>query len=373
MKNQSIQQQVAAILATADVKTNGSDPWDLQVHDERFYKRLLTQGTLGLGESYMDGWWDCERIDEFVFRVLRADLYRQAKFGWKTVVQMLLARVSNMQKKGKAARNAQRHYDIGNKLYSLMLDKRMTYSCGYWKGVNNLDMAQENKLDLICRKIRLQAGQRVLDIGCGWGSFAKFAAERYGAEVVGVTVSREQAELGREMCKGLPVEIRLQDYRDVDETFDHVVSVGMVEHVGYRNHRTFMRTAARCLKDDGLFLLHTIGHPYSRTSADPFTNTYIFPNCLIPSLKQLGAAMEHIFVVEDLHNFGTYYDPTLMAWFHNFNQNWDKLKEDYSERFYRMWKFYLLTSAGGFRARHNHLWQMVLSKKGIIGGYETVR
>ncbi|MCJ8165536.1 cyclopropane fatty acyl phospholipid synthase [Pontibacter sp. E15-1] len=373
MKNKGLQQQVTDLLATADVHVNGPNPWDLQIHDNRFYKRVLSEGTLGLGESYMDGWWDCDSIDGFAFRVIRADLYKQARFGWRTVLQMLLAKVWNMQKKGMATRNVQRHYDIGNKLYQLMLDKRMAYSCGYWKGADNLDMAQENKLDLICRKIGLQAGQRVLDIGCGWGSFAKFAAERYGATVVGVTVSREQVELGRKLCQGLPVEIRMQDYRDVNEQFDHVVSVGMVEHVGYRNHRAFMKTAARCLKPDGLFLLHTIGHPFSKTSADPFTDTYIFPNCLIPSLKQLGAAMEHLFVLEDLHNFGPYYDPTLMAWYENFNRHWDELKDGYDERFYRMWRYYLLSSAGSFRARNNQLWQLVLSRKGILGGYEAVR
>ncbi|MBC5775566.1 cyclopropane fatty acyl phospholipid synthase [Pontibacter sp. KCTC 32443] len=369
----TIQQQVAAILATAGVKINGPDAWDLQVHDERFYKRILTDGTLGLGEAYMDGWWDCESIDQFVFKVLKADLYKTAKLGWRSVLQLLLAKMLNMQAKGKAARNAQRHYDIGNKLYQLMLDKRMTYSCGYWKNAYNLDQAQENKLDLICRKLYLQPGQRVLDIGCGWGSFAKYAAEKYGAEVVGITVSEEQAALGSEMCKGLPIEIRLQDYREIKEPFDYIVSVGMFEHVGYRNHRTFMQVAARCLKDNGLFLLHTIGHNYSRTSADPFTDTYIFPNCLIPSIKQLGGAMEHIFMVEDWHNFGPYYDPTLMAWFHNFDSNWPQLQGEYGERFYRMWKYYLLSSAGSFRARHNQLWQLVLSKKGIVGGYEAVR
>ncbi|MCX2739487.1 cyclopropane fatty acyl phospholipid synthase [Pontibacter anaerobius] len=373
MATPNLQQQVASILATADVKINGPDPWDLQVHDERFYKRILTEGTLGLGESYMDGWWDCESIDQFVFKVLRADLYKQAKLGWRSVLQLLLAKLLNLQRKGKAARNAQRHYDIGNKLYQLMLDKRMVYSCAYWKDANNLDRAQENKLDLICRKLRLQPDQRILDIGCGWGSFARFAAEKYGVEVVGVTVSKEQAALAQELCKGLPVEIRLQDYRDVNEAFDHVVSVGMVEHVGYRNHRTFMQTAARCLKDEGLFLLHTIGVNYSKVSADPFTDTYIFPNCLIPSIKQLGAAMEHIFMVEDWHNFGPYYDNTLMAWFGNFDSNWEQLQGEYGERFYRMWKYYLLSSAGSFRARNNQLWQLVLSKKGVVGGYEAVR
>jgi cyclopropane-fatty-acyl-phospholipid synthase len=373
MKTENLRQDLTSILATAGVQINGPHPWDPQVHDDRFYGRVLSQGTLGLGESYMDGWWDCERIDEFIFRVIRANLHKRARMGWKAILEVLLAKVVNMQAKGKAAQNAQRHYDIGNNLYQLMLDQRMAYSCGYWQGTDNLDQAQENKLDLICRKLRLQPGMRVLDIGCGWGSFAKFAAEKYGVEVVGVTVSRNQATLGREMCQGLPVEIRLQDYRDVRETFDHVVSIGMAEHVGHRNYRTYLRTAANCLKDDGLFLLHTIGGDISRTSSDPFTNTYIFPNSLLPSLKQLGGAMEHLFILEDLHNFGPHYDYTLMAWFANFDRNWDQLRDEYGERFYRMWKYYLLSAAGAFRSRKNQLWQMVLSKQGVLGGYEAVR
>jgi cyclopropane-fatty-acyl-phospholipid synthase len=373
MKTEHLRQELTRLLALAEVKINGPDPWDLQVHDERFYGRVLSQGALGLGESYMDGWWDCERIDELLFRILRVRLHKKAKMNWKAVLEALMAKLLNLQGKGRAARNAQKHYDIGNNLYRLMLDRRMAYSCGYWKDTDNLDQAQENKLDLICRKIRLQPGMRVLDIGCGWGSFAKFAAERYGAEVVGVTVSRNQVELGREMCKGLPVEIRLQDYRNVREKFDHVVSVGMAEHVGYRNYRTYLQTAARCLHDNGLFLLHTIGGDISRTSSEAFTDTYIFPNSLLPSLKQLGQAMENIFILEDLHNFGPHYDYTLMAWFQNFDRNWDQLRGEYDERFYRMWRYYLLSAAGSFRSRKNQLWQMVLSKDGVLGGYESVR
>ncbi|AHM59660.1 cyclopropane fatty acyl phospholipid synthase [Flammeovirgaceae bacterium 311] len=373
MNPQKSRQHVAKILSPAGIEINGPNPWDLQVHNEQFYSRVLQQGTLGLGESYMDGWWDCERIDEFVFRVIRADLYKTAKFGWKTWVEILLAKVINLQTKRKAVDNIHRHYDIGNHLYQLMLDKRMTYTCGYWKNADTLDQAQENKMDLICRKIGLQAGQRVLDIGCGWGSFAKFAAEKYGARVVGITISNEQLKLGREMCRGLPVELRFQDYREVNEKFDHIVSIGMAEAVGYKNLRAYMKVANRCLNEDGFFLLHTIGHPFSKTSPDPFIDKYVFPNCLIPSLKQLGAAMEHLFVVEDLHNFGPHYDPTLMAWFHNFNQSWPQLQGEYDERFYRMWKYYLLTSAGSFRARNNQLWQIVLSKKGVLGGYTSHR
>ncbi|KAA5541611.1 cyclopropane fatty acyl phospholipid synthase [Adhaeribacter rhizoryzae] len=373
MPKKGLQHDLGALLARADVTINGHKPWDLQVHNQQFYARVLTQGTLGLGESYMEGWWDCDSIDEFVFRALRADLYKQARLGWQSWAEMLLSRIFNRQTQKQAAHNARQHYDIGNQLYQLMLDKRLAYSCGYWKNADDLDTAQENKLDLICRKLNLQPGQQVLDIGCGWGSFARFAAEQYGVTVVGITVAREQVELGREMCKGLPVEIRLQDYRDVNETFDHVVSVGMAEHVGLHNFRTYMQTAARCLKSNGLFLLHTIGLGFSKTAPDPFINKYIFPNCLIPSLKQLSTAMENIFVVEDVHNFGPYYDLTLMAWFRNFNQNWPLLQNQYGDRFYRMWKYYLLSSAGSFRARNNQLWQLVLSKNGVLGGYEAVR
>jgi cyclopropane-fatty-acyl-phospholipid synthase len=252
-----------------------------------------------------------------------------------------------------------------------MLDKRMIYSCAFWKNASTLDEAQEAKLDMVCRKLELKPGMRVLDIGCGWGGMAQFAAKNYGVEVLGVTISKEQASLARERCQGMPIEIRLQDYRSIDDTFDRILSLGMFEHVGYKNYRTFMNKARNLLKEEGLFLLHTIGSNTSRKTTDCWIQHYIFPNSMIPSAKQIAGSMEGLFVLEDWHNFGADYDKTLMHWFDNFRSSWNALKKNYDERFFRMWKYYLLSCAGTFRARSNQLWQIVLSPKGIPGGYRA--
>ena len=368
LKMPSLKQHVQTLLADADVKINGTRPWDIKVHNENLYQRVLSRGSLGLGESYMDGWWSCDRLDELFHKVLSARLDEKVK-NVKTLLPYLKARIINPQSKTKAFHIGEHHYDKGNDLYRAMLDRRMTYTCAYWKDAETLDEAQEAKLDLVCQKIGLQKGEKVLDIGCGWGSFARYAAEEYGAEVVGITVSEEQVKLAKELCKGLPVEIRLQDYRNVNEEFDHIVSLGMIEHVGQKNYKTYMEVVHRCLKDDGLFLLHTIGGNKSVKNLDSWIGKYIFPNSMLPSIKQLAASFEGLFVVENWHNYGPNYDKTLMAWFENFNKHWDKLKHSYDDRFYRMWKYYLLSCAGSFRARMNQLWQVVLSKKGVKDGY----
>jgi cyclopropane-fatty-acyl-phospholipid synthase len=365
--------EVTKILKEAGITINGSEPWDVKVHDDRLYKRVLQGGTLALGEAYMDGWWDAERLDEFFYKAISARLEDKIRRNYKLLFIALLARLTNRQSKSRAFEVGEKHYDMGNDLYERMLDKRMVYTCGYWKNANTLDEAQEAKLDLVCRKIGLKPGERVLDIGCGWASFAKFAAEKYGAKVVGITVSKEQAALARESCKGLDIEIRVMDYRDLNEKFDKIVSLGMFEHVGYKNYRIYMDVASRCLKDDGLFLLHSIGNNVSMTHTDPWVDKYIFPNGMLPSITQVGKAIENRFVMEDWHNFGAYYDPTLLSWYKNFNDHWDELKEKYSERFRRMWNYYLLMSAGAFRARDIELWQIVLSKHGVPGGYQSVR
>ena len=364
--------QAQRLLDHAGIRIDGDRPFDMRVHDPRTFARVLAQGSLGLGESYMDGWWDCDRLDEFFHRLLRARLDQQVH-SWAQYLDVLRAKLINLQTPRRSFRVGEHHYDIGNELYARMLGRHLIYSCGYWAQADNLDDAQIAKTDLICRKLGIEPGMRVLDIGCGWGESARYVAEQYGAEVVGVTISREQAEYARELCAGLPVEIRLQDYREVDERFDRILSVGMFEHVGYKNYRTFMKTVTRFLHEDGLFLLHTIGNNYSRVTTDPWIGRYIFPNSMIPSAKQITEAAEHSFIIEDWHNFGTDYDKTLRAWFANFDAAWPDLADDYGDRFYRMWKYYLLSCAGSFRARVNQLWQIVLSPRGLVGGYRSVR
>jgi cyclopropane-fatty-acyl-phospholipid synthase len=361
------------LLATAGINVNGGSPWDIQVHDEKFYDRALAGGSIGLGETYMDKLWDCEKVDEFFHRVLNANLEKVIKKNPTVIAESLITKMINRQTQSHSYKNAQRHYDIGNDLFSKMLDKRLVYTCAYWKNAANLDEAQENKLDLVCRKLGLEAGMHVADIGCGWGSFAKFAAEKYKVKVTGITVSKEQVAPGNQLCGGLPVEIKLMDYRDLTGKFDRVAAIGCLEHVGEKNHRTFMEVASRCLPDDGLFLMHTIGNAVTRTHPDPWLAKYIFPNYLVPSIRQVAKAFEGIFVMEDWQNFGTDYDKTLMAWYENFIAHYDELKDKYDERFYRMWNYYLLLCAGSFRAKRNLLWQVVFSKKGRKGVYQAVR
>ena len=374
MESNKYRSLVKQLLSLANVEVNGSNPWDIQVHDERFYKRAVTEVELGLGESYLDGWWDVEKLDEMIFRVIRADLQNKIKHNLKVALQLSGFYFINMQARRRAFIIGEKHYDLGNNLFQNMLDKRMNYSCAYWKDADTLDKAQENKLELICKKLYLKPGMKVLDIGCGWGAFGKYAAEKYGVDVIGITVSKEQVTLGRELCKGLPVEFRLQDYRDVNEKFDRIVSVGMIEHVGHKNYKDYFKIAERNLIDDGLFLLHTIGEVRSVNKTDAWTHKYIFPNGMQPSISQLAGAVEDVFVIEDLHNFGADYDKTLMAWYNNFNDNWNAIKNTYNERFHRMWKYFLLSSAGAFRARSkNQLWQIILSKNGILNGYNSIR
>ncbi|CAB1078427.1 Cyclopropane-fatty-acyl-phospholipid synthase (EC [Olavius algarvensis Delta 1 endosymbiont] len=364
MKGPAEKRLIQQLLDYAGVRVDGHSSCDIQIHNPDFYPRVIAGGSLALGESYIDGWWDSPALDQFFERIMAARLDKMVRKSKALLWQTFKARLTRMHGRARGFEVGRRHYDIGNDLFTAMLDKRMNYSCAYWQEAVTLDEAQEAKLELTCRKLGLEPGMRVLDIGCGWGGFAIYAAERYGAEVTGVTVSVEQVKLGQTCSAGLPVHFELKDYRDIQGTFDRIVSIGMFEHVGLVNYRTYMRVVNRCLNDDGLFLLHTIGSNTSVRSVDPWLAKYIFPNSMLPSARQITEAAEGIFIMEDWHSFGTHYDPTLMAWHRNFIDNWHFIRNTYDDRFQRMWVYYLLSCAGSFRARRNQLWQIVFSKNG---------
>ncbi|RMH68885.1 MAG: cyclopropane fatty acyl phospholipid synthase [Actinomyces sp.] len=350
-----------SILDAADIRVGGDRPWDIHVHDERLWNRVVRDRELGLGEAYQDGWWSANQLDEFIARVQEADLRSRVRPTPRLALLVARSAVQNRQSLRRAARNASAHYDIGNDLYERMLDKRMIYSCAYWRRADDLDTAQEAKLELICRKLGLEAGMRVLDIGCGWGGFAQFAAERHGVEVVGISPAAAQVALARERCAGLPVEIVQTDYREVTGRFDRIVSIGMIEHVGPKNYATFFERCRDLLEPDGMMLHHTIGSNRSKLSTDPWFDKYIFPGGVVPSLAQLAKAAEDDWAIEDVHNFGPDYDRTLMAWHANISARWDEIPH-YDERFRRTWDYYLLGSAGSFRARVLQLWQIVFTR-----------
>ncbi len=370
---------VTQLLDLADIKINGDRPQDMTVHNHDVYSRLLKEASLGLGEAYMDGWWDSQSVDNMVYHMLKADLKKKVKGDAKLALITLMSRLFNLQSRARSVQVADTHYNLDNTLYNYMLGRTMSYTCAYFKGTEDLDTAQDQKHDLICRKLGIKKGDRVLEMGCGWGGFAEYATKHYDCELVSINISKEQVAYAKERCKELPVTFHLCDYRDKQifnprgELFDKAVSIGMCEHIGYKNYRQWLQIVSESLKPDGLFLLHTIGGNISTTTCEPWTRKYIFPNGMLPSIQQLGSAIENIFVMEDWHNFGAYYDKTLMAWHQNFVTHWDKLKDRYNQRFYRMWVYYLLSCAGMFRARDAGLWQIVLSKDGIAGGYESVR
>src|SRR4051812_12281235 len=281
---------VTELFGLAGVTIGGSQPGDVQVKDPRFYERLLRDASIGLGESYMDEWWETDALDVFITKILRANLRQKIQGSWRLKALAVKAALLNLQSKGRAGAAIEAHYDVGNELYTRMLDPRMVYTCGYWKTAKNLTEAQEHKLDLVARKVGLKPGMRVLDLGCGWGGMASWAAEKYGCSVIGVSLSKDQVALGNEMWgpkgKKLDVELKLMDYRDVQGTFDRVISIGMREHVGPKNHRHMMQTINARLADDGVALVHTIANNRSLRHGTAWIEKYIFPNAVAPSLAQ---------------------------------------------------------------------------------------
>ena len=360
------------ILSAAGIPLNSPEPWSIRVHNEKLWDRVISQKQLGFAESYMDGWWDCDALDVALTKLLSINVLSLLKPSPALALHVTRSYLRNNQTKHRAAANAKHHYNIGNDLYTRMLDEEMVYSCAYWKDAQTLGAAQLAKFDLICRKLELQPGMRLLDIGSGWGGFLSYAVRNYGVEAVGISPADNQINLARERSSGLGITFIQQDYRDLKGQFDRIVSIGMMEHVGPKNYKTFFEKCDELLTKDGRMLHHTIASNLTKQVTDPFFDRYIFPGGVLPSLAQIANAVENKFIIEDVHNFGPDYDRTLLEWQKNIAAKWDEIPQ-YDERFRRMWDYYLLSSAAGFRAGHLQLLQCVFQRVGQRPTYITAR
>lgn len=373
---------IRAITDPVDVGFAGERPWDLQVHNPAIYGDLLRRGSLALGEAYVRGDWDCEALDQLFTRLLGSPGSRQVSGGFLPHAQLLSAlrcqaeHWMNWQTRQRSTRVARQHYDIDHRVYAATLDSRLIYSCAHWQHADDLETAQLHKLQRICQKLELSPGMRLLDVGCGWGALAAFAAATYGVEVVGITLSQKQADFCRTHF-GDQFDVVLCDYRSEQlremGSFDRIVSIGMLEHVGRKNDRRYFETLSRLLNPDGLILIQTIGSHDTNDALDPWIDTYIFPGGRLPSAQQLSTGFEDRFLLQDWENFGFDYDRTLMAWWQNFEQSWPALQAQLQPSFDRFWRYYLLCCAGFFRSGQGQLWQLVLSPKASPRSYRSSR
>jgi len=350
------------------------------IHDERFFVRALTGADIGIGESYMDGDWTSPDIVALVKLAIRNLRLFDSKHRIFSAVRRFLAQARHRLRGNSVSgsrRNIREHYDLGNEFYQLFLDKQMAYSSGYFlREDDSLDTAQTQKFDLICRKLRIEPGDRILEIGCGWGGFALHAAKNYGAHVTALTISPAQYEFARnrlEMENATPGKIELlkQDYRETGGEFDKIVSIEMFEAVGFRHYDEFFGTCDRLLKSNGSMLLQTIALreqelPEYRKRVD-WIQRYIFPGSELASLSEVLRSLARVTQLSlfDSESLGMHYAQTLAIWRERFFQNVARVRAlGFDERFQRMWDFYLAWCEGAFRERYINVGQFVFAKNG---------
>mmetsp|Transcript_2643 Transcript_2643/g.5371 ORF Transcript_2643/g.5371 Transcript_2643/m.5371 type:complete len:414 (+) Transcript_2643:74-1315(+) len=375
------QPHIAEALARYIVKVGGiSDSlYDhVEFHDPTAWYDIITQGNLGVAESYMHGKIKVDPLPFFLTLLNGTALGTRRKEGSDYMVffmdminlpTALAGRLFNQQTRERSTRVTKQHYDAGNDLYERMLGPSMSYTCAYWRNATTLDEAQTNKFDLIRRKLELQDGMKVADLGMGWGTAAAYMHKHGRVEVTGVSLSEEQVKWAQANLAKTGLKFVWEDYRDHCEnpanvgTYDRVYSIGMLEHVGFKNHATLFKCIKRLLKPDGLAVVHTIGEPDFLPNSDPFLDKYIFPGAVIPALSSVSAAIENDFILEDFQNFGYDYAKTLAVWAVNSEAFFRDNPTAYTPEFQRMWDYYLKMCEALFELRINQLWHFVLSPR----------
>lgn len=339
------------------------------IKDPDVYRRVLVQGDLGLGESYMDGQWESNDLEAFVAEMLKLEVVKKdlGLLGLPLLSSAIVGSVSwllfptNLSASG-AKQNIAKHYDISMKLYEQMLGPTMQYSGAYYHAPDmSLEAAQIAKMRLVAEKLDLKPGMKVLELGCGFGALADLMATEYGVEVTGVTLSEDQHAYAKKHFKNGKVDIRLQDYRSMTGQFDRIYSVGIFEHIGRNCYETYFEKCQELLKDDGIMVIHTIGFCRSgQWNHGGWMNTYIFPGAELPTMSHFTQQFQEQWHLEDWQSFGVSYAKTLRAWKDNLN-NWQGL-EEFDQSFRRMWEYYLMCCAASFQARRTKLWQLVYTK-----------
>jgi len=373
------EQKVRELLLTSNIEVDGDNPQDIQVHDTSVYDRWLRDGSLGIGESYMEGLWSSNALDQTMKQLIdnMDELESRVKKSPSLILYTLKLKFLNLQNKIGAKRVIEKHYNDDVNLFSEMLDSYMQYTCGYWnRGAKDLEVAQRNKMQLIAEKLHLKPGMQILDMGSGFGGLSYFLATEYDVRVTAVTLSENQHEWATCNFAHPNITFILGDYRDImSGEYDRIVSVGLLEHIGIKNYQLFFKKVFSLLKPEGIYLLHTIGSARTTTSTDQWIDKYIFPGGQLPSFKQIVDSIEEPFVIEDWHNFGENYSQTLHAWHHNLKKDWQiKTSSILTDKEFRMWEYYLLSCAGNFEARSSvQLWQIVICKNGVQGGYLSKR
>ena len=349
---------VRKLFSSAGVTINGDNPWDIEVNDDRFYRDVLFRGSLGLGESYLREYWRAADLEELFFRLTSSNLEQISKRLPTQLVNSSVSRLSNRQTPSRALSNAEHHYNLGNDLFFEFLGRYKNYSCGYFRDTDSLDEAQLAKMRRLCDLLELEEGDTLLDVGGGWGEFARFAAENRGCHVTSVNISDSQIRHAREYCRDANVDVVRSDYRDLRGRFSKIAVIAMFTHVGPKNYRQFMQTMHRLLQAGGRMVMETVGALTATERCEPWTDKYIFPGGIIPSPQQIESACAGLFRLRIVEEFGADYVITLRHWHRNFMAAWPRLSQRYSETTRRMFEYYLLSVAGAFRSSdllHYHL------------------